>query len=183
MFVKDIILKACDFIENDELAQAIEQDSALDEEKQNALDKLLKCFNLVRNEIVCEYMPIVNMERVICHDGKINFNQFKKKVVDIISVKDNFGNNVKFKIFDDFMLVEGGDVLVCYNSSTDELDLDGEFFSTISDRVYAYGVVREYYFIQTLYEDAKVWDERFKSSLQIFERKKGDTVLPRRRWI
>lgn len=183
MFVKDIILKACDFIENDDLAQALKQEKSLDEEKQNVLDKLVKCFNLVRNEIVCEYMPIVKMERIICEQGKIYFDQFSGMVVDIVSVKDNFGNNVKFKVYDNFITVDGNDVCVWYNTSAEELDIDEQFSSTISERVYAYGVVREYYFIQTLYEDAKVWDERFKSSLQTFERKKGDTILPRRRWI
>ncbi len=183
MLVKDIILKVCDFTENDELAQALINETALDEDKQNLLNKLIKCFNLVRNEIVSEFIPIVKMERFVCDNGRINFNQFNGKVIDILSVKDKFGNNVRFKICDDFIEFDGKDVCVWYNASADELDKDDRFFSTISERVYAYGIVREYYFIQTLYEDAKVWDERFKSSLQAFERKKGGTELPRRRWI
>ncbi len=183
MFVKDIIFKACDFTENDDLAQALKQKASLDEDKQTLLSKLIKCFNLVRNEIVSEYMPIVKMERILANEGKIYFDQFDGKVIDILSVKDRFGNSVKYKIFDGYMTVERPDVFVYYNSSVDELGIDDQFYSTISERVYAYGVVREYYFIQTLYDDAKVWDERFKASLQTFERKKGDTILPRRRWL
>ncbi len=183
MLVKDVILKACDFIENEELAQAIISSSQLDQENQNVLDKLVKCFNLVRNEIVCEYMPIVKMEKVISCENKILFSQLSGKVVDIISVKDKFGENVKFKLYDDYIMVEGQEVFVYYNTLPEELNIDGQFNSTISERVYAYGIVREYYFIQTLYEDAKVWDERFKNSIQTFERKKGETIIPRRRWI
>ena len=73
--------------------------------------------------------------------------------------------------------------MIKYNAMPKELNFEDEFTSTIPERVYAYGVVKEFYFIQALYEDAKIWDERFKNSIETFLRKKGNTFLPRRRWI
>ena len=46
MLVKNIILKVCDFIENAELARAIEEGDVLTTEQQELQDKLVKCFNL-----------------------------------------------------------------------------------------------------------------------------------------
>ncbi len=183
MLVKDIILKACDFTENDELSKAINEGSQLPEELKNLQDKLVKCLNLVRNEIASEYMPIVKMEIVVCENGKFNINDFSSRLVDIISIKDKYGNNVKYNVIGDELISNEEKIFVWYNTLPDEIAFEGEFSSTIPERVYAYGVVKEFFFLQTLYEDAKVWDERFKNSLQVLERKKSETVIPQRRWI
>lgn len=183
MLVKDIILKACDFIGNEELSQALVSEEELTDEQSAELDTLLKCFNLVHNEIVSEYKPSIKIERVTSANKKINFSQLSAKVVNILAVKDILGDNVAFKVFDSYLMVEGGEVDVWYSSQPETMALSDEFVSTIPERVYAYGIAREYYFIQTLYEDAEVWESRFKNSLQVIERKKSETVIPRRRWL
>ena len=59
MSVKDIIILACEFTENQSLGQALENNSVLDEEQSEICDSLVKCFNLVNNEVASEYVPIV----------------------------------------------------------------------------------------------------------------------------
>lgn len=183
MYVKDIILKACDFTENDELGQALRNNGELSNELEQLKERLLKCFNLVRNEIVSEYMPIRKIVKVCTDDGRVDFALLGAKVVDIVSVRDNCGKNLIFKTFDNYLQTRKGEVEIEINIFPDELGYDDEFNSTLPERVYAYGVVREYCFIQTLYEDAEIWDQRFKNSIESFLRKKGNTFLPRRRWI
>lgn len=185
MLVKNIILKVCDFIENAELARAIEEGDVLTAEQQELQDKLVKCFNLVLNEIASEYLPMVKVEKVKAKGDMIEFSKLNLRPCDIVYVKDSLGGNVQFRVFDQFLLIDKQDceVEVCYNAYPNDLSFYQEIDTKLSERVYAYGIVREYYFIQTLYEDAKVWDERFKNALAAADRKKGETVLPRRRWI
>lgn len=184
MLVKDIILKVCDFIENKELALVIKTNDGATEELAEELEVLIKCFNLVRNEIATEVLPNVKIATLKSNNKKIEFSSLNGKVIEILSVKDKNGYNIKFDAFADHILLDcDREVEIRYNASPEELDFEGEFTSNIPERVYAYGVVREYYYIQTLYEDASIWEERFKNSLQALERKKSEIFIPRRRWL
>ena len=183
MLVKDIILKACVFTSSDELASLVEKGSELNEEMQHLLGKFIKCFNLTRNEIVSEYEPMLKVEEVASKDGKILFSSLNEKVVDVVSVKDIDGKNIVFKVFDNYIECNCDKVKVYYNALPQELTLQDEFESVIPERVFAYGVAREYYFLETLYEDASIWDDRFKNSLQNLIRKKSQTIMPAGRWI
>lgn len=183
MLVKDIILKACIFTANDELANLLEENGELDEEMNSLLEKFVKCFNLVQNEIASEYEPLLKEEVVETQDGKILFSSLKERVVDVVSVKDMKGNSILFKNFDDYIEVNCPKVEIWYNAYPKKLTLEDELTSTIPERVYAYGTAREYYFIESLYEDASIWDERFKNSLQNLIRKKSQTIMPAGRWV
>ena len=77
----------------------------------------------------------------------------------------------------------GKDVEVIYSTPALELKEDEEFTSNLPERIFAYGVAREYFFIKNLYEDANIWEERFKGSLQIMLRRKSEVKIPRRSWI
>ena len=79
-------------------------------------------------------------------------------------------------------MVFANEVEIIYKTFPTELTLSQSFSSTIPERVYAYGVAREYYFNQTLFDDAEIWEERFKNSLQILTRKKSEIKMPKRRW-
>lgn len=183
MLVKDIIIKACDFLENEELAKALTLGEELSSEQASLLEKLVKCFNLVRNEVEAELLPKEFSEKVMAENGKVTLDKFKNKVVDVVSVKDKWENIVRFKLGDELFTEDNGELVVIYHALPVNNGIDDEINSRLPERVFAYGVIKEYYFIQTLYEDAKVWDERFKNSLENMQRKKGLTMLPRRRWI
>ena len=71
MLVKDVIIKACDFIDNDSLSELLKNNLSLSDELQDMLNKLIKCFNLVRNEIASEYLPIVKIDVVRPSKNKI----------------------------------------------------------------------------------------------------------------
>ncbi len=183
MLVKDIILKACVFTANDELANLVKESGELDEEMQNLLDKFVNCFNLVRNEIACEYEPLLKEEVIETQNGKVLFSSLKERVVDVVSVKDMNDFSLVFKNFDEYIEVNCPKVKIYYNAYPKVLTLEDEFNSTLPERVYAYGTAREYYFVESLYEDASIWDERFKNSLQNLIRKKSQTIMPAGRWV
>jgi hypothetical protein len=185
MRVKDIVLKACDFIGNEELPEILQsgETDGLSEEQSEELSTLIKCFNLVRNEVATEYKNIVKIEKFTTENGKVDFDKFSFGVVDILAVKDKVGDDVKFKVFDDYLTANATEIEVYYSSSPKELTIDDEFTSNLPERVFAYGVAKEYYFLQNLYDDAEVWNGRFKNSLQSLLKKKSETVISRRRWI
>ncbi len=182
MLVKDVIILACEFTENKDLAKSL-TDNTLDEEQNLIVESLIKCFNLINNEICSEYMPLIKQEKIRLQDFKCFYSQLSGKVLDVISVVDKNGKKVKFKCFNDYLIAFANEVTILYTTLPQDSEIEDEIVTKIPTRVYAYGVAREYYFMQTLFDEADVWEERFKNSLCILTRKKSETIMPRRRWI
>lgn len=182
MLVKDVISLACEFTDNKDLIENLNNDT-LTEEQSVIIDSLLNCFNLINEEISTEYVPIIKREVVKTSDFKVNFDDLSYKVLDIIDVKDKLGRKVKFKVFNEFIVAIADKIEVSYSIHPEKLTLSQENNSTLPERVFAYGVAREFFFMQSMFDDADIWEERFKNSLSVLTRKKHDIVIPRRRWI
>jgi len=183
MKVKDIIIKVLEMTENFDTALQINQDNVLTDEQNQLVSSYVNCFNNVRNEIASEILPNVKIEKIITSNGRIDYKSLSNDVIEVLSIRDNFGNSLKFDVFSDHIKVDADEVEVRYNASPENLTIEDELFSTIPERVFAYGILRENCYIQNLYEDASIWEERFKNSLQALYRKKNETVIPRRRWL
>ena len=82
------------------------------------------------------------------------------------------------------MMIFARKVFITYSVLPVDLELNSEEVSSVlSERVYAYGVAREYYIMQSLTDEAEIWEERFKASLKSLYRRKSNTFMPSRRWI
>ena len=182
MLVKDIIKLACEFIGLETVKAGIESNN-LTEEDELVCDSLVNLFNLINDEITSEYIPIYRKERVKCNDFKVNYSSLKEEPLQIISVKDIYGRKIRFKAFEDHIVAIASMVEIIYTVKSERLEIDDEISSSLPERVYAYGIVREYYFLQTMFDDADVWEERFKNSLQVLQRRKSETTMARRRWL
>ena len=87
MLVKDIIALACDFTENSDLKKALEENTSLTDEQNVLCDSLVKCFNLVNNEIASEYIPHIKSETIKTQDFRIDFSSLSYSPCQIISVR------------------------------------------------------------------------------------------------
>lgn len=183
MLVNDILIKVLQIMEKHDIIASMKAGDVLVNEQLEEVSVYINCLNNVRNEIATEYIPNVKIEKVKTQNGRVDYSSLSKNVIEILSVKDSLGDKLTFDAFDDYLLVSASEVEITYNASPEEVTYNDKFSSTIPERVYAYGVIREFYFIQALYEDASIWEARFKNSLQALERKKTETVIPRRRWL
>lgn len=183
MLVKDIIILACDFTENQDLGKALEENSTLTDEQTKLCDSLVKCFNLVNSEIASDFVPLLKNDELKTKDFRVNFSEFTFVPSQIYSVKDKGGRNVKFKVFDNYLIAFANMVNVAYTTLPGDMALTSEFTTTLPERIYAYGVAREFYFLQSLFDDADIWEARFKDALQSYCRKKSGVVMPKRRWL
>ena len=85
------------------------------------------------------------------------------------------------------MEVDGVSSEIFYRYQPDEISsLEDElenFSNKVTEKIFAFGVAMEYCFIQGLYDDAQIWEKRFKDALLIRASKKSNMKLPARRWI
>ena len=185
MTVRDILKLVCEFVGERDIAQKIENSQELQEREQQKIDLMLNCFNLVNQEIASEYLPFLQKEEIDVKDGVLNFATLKNKVINVYEIKNRFGLNLRFRNYPNFVEVFGRGRWVVYSFLPEDktLDEEVEMFCGLTGRVYAYGVASEYLLIDGVSDDAEIWEERFKESLFVLSRKRGEHKLPARSWV
>lgn len=186
MTVKDILSLACDFVGEKEIkAKIFLENPTYTAREQEKLDLMIRCLNLVNQEIASDYLPFLFEENVDANGGVISFDGLEKSVIAVYQVKNRFGFPIRFKNYPNYVEVFGSAKKIVYSYLPDEVGLDDEIekFNGLSERVYAYGVASEFLLIQGMGSDAEIWEERYKESLFILSSRKGEHRLPRRRWL
>ncbi len=186
MKVKEIICLVCDFVGEKELQKKLSTESpTFSEREQEKIDIMLRCFNLVNQEIASEYIPFLTNENISVKNSILNFSSLSKNLINVYSVKNRYGVNLKFKLFSNYIEIVGNASSITYSYLPDVLNIDDEVEKVrgLTGRIYAYGVASEYLLIDGISEDAEIWEERFKQSLFVIGSKKGEHLLPKRGWF
>lgn len=187
MTVKEILKLVCDFVGEKEILEKLNsaQSEHFSKREQEKLDLMTRCFNLVNQEIASDYLPFLTKEAVSEQSNIINFYDLKKKVINIYEVKNRFGTNLNFTVYPNYVEIDGKAKSIVYSFLPEDIGFEQEveFYMGLSARVYAYGIASEFLLIDGLSEDAEIWEERFKESLFVLSRKRGEHVLPKRRWL
>ena len=185
MEIIDIIKQAIHLLSLNEYYEVI--DSATKEKEEEILNneeikKLFNLSNLVLHDLCTNYVPIVNKQVVAIK----NKNYEIKNLANFYKIKNVKKNNlpVDYKIISKNIVVEDdGEYEINYyylpnvKSLFDELD----FLSTLSPEVLVYGLCAFYCLSVGLFDEFKIYNEKYKSraeaikNLKVFE-------LPKRKW-
>lgn len=156
------------------------------EEVVSKIVKLLKCLNLVYQDLTRDYLPLETVEDIVFTDGKFEYKNLSLVVRDIIKIEDEYGFGHSFKCFPTFVQADVTKAKITYTYEPEDLVLFDEinaFAGKLSERILAYGVAMEYFFLSSLSDEAAVWENRYISSLENALRKKSNIIMPKRRWI
>ena len=181
MTVKDILIKTCDLIEKSELKSVLESET-FTTEQQEIVNKLVRYFNYIQNEVATEYMPVVHREKITAKD-KLEFALLAKTINEVLYIKNKEGKRISFRVFPDKIVFEGTISEITYSFIPEENSLSDDILYLIPDRVYSYGIAREYYLFEGLTDKATMFENRFKSSIQNLLKKCKNIVLPVREWL
>ncbi len=189
MKTKQVLNMVCVFLGKEDLLSCpyfTESDEQVTQDQQKELDMLLRCLNLVTSEISTDYLPIYKTKEITLNDGEFDLKDIDENIFQIVKLEDEFGNSCKFKIIGDTIKASVTNCKIIYTSFAQKATLDGDvetFSCTMPDRVLAYGTAMEYSFISSLYDDASVWESRYKNALLCLSQKKHNLVMPKRRWL
>lgn len=155
-----------------------------DEEGKNLTEGLLRCFNLVENEVALDYLPLYCEEDVESETGAIRFDELSRGAVRILRITDESGNKLPFKLFPEYVKTQAGSVTVAYTYAPVKKAIgdDSDFVVQASPRLFAYGVASEYCLASGLFEEAAVWDKKYKDALAAAYRAKPSRIIRSRRW-
>jgi len=181
MNVKTILKSACDILSLDDINTAL-NGTQFSESQQAIINKLLKCLNYIQNEITTEFIFIKNTEEISA-ENSFNFSNLTKTILRVISVKDENGNNLNFKLYPDHIKFSGIAKEITYDYIPEDCILTGNLIAVVPNRVYAYGIAREYYLLLGLTDKALEFEKRFKNSLDSFMKTGKIVILPKRTWF
>ena len=148
-------------------------------------ENLLRCFNLVENELALDYLPLYAEEEFETETGVIYFSEFSRAAVRVVKVTDGYGNETAFKLFPEYLKTQGGKVVVryTYTPTAKTLTDESEFKTLASVRLFAYGIAAEYSLASGLFEEAAVWDKKYKEAIACAYRSRPSKKIASRRWV
>ena len=146
---------------------------------------LLRCFNLVENELAVDYLPLYAEEEVETETGAVYYTEFSRTPIRIVAVHDAWDNEMPFRLFPDYLKTQGGKLKIRYAYEPVKKTLEGEsdYVLQSAERLLAYGIATEYSLALGLFEEAAVWDKKYKEAVAIAYRTKPNRVLQSRRWV
>ncbi len=184
MKVKDVIILAAEEIGVvDKVKAFLSNGDATGEVMTNTL---VRCFNLVENEVALDYFPLFIEEVVLTDTGKIFFSELSENPVRVALITTSEGDRAHFTLFPEYIKLDKPDtykIIYCYAPKKKTVNDEASFLSTVSERLLAYGVAAEYCISCGLYEEGKVWDTKYKDALKAAYSKKPCKVMRTRRWV
>ena len=182
MTVKEILLAAAMQLNVlDEVEAYLSNNSKNGEEQAKAL---LRCFNLVENEVALDYLPLLAEEEIETETGVIYYSSLSREAARVIGVWDEWGNKAPFTLFPDYLKTQPQKVLVRYTYLPKEKSFkdESDFSVQASVHLFAYGVAAEYALASGLFEEAAVWDKKYKEAIKAAYSAKPSRHIQSRRW-
>lgn len=154
-------------------------------ESKTAVENLVRCFNLVENELATDYLPLFAEDTLETATGAVYYADLERAPVRIVKVFDGTGEEVAFQLFPDFLKAEAGKLRIRYSYMPKEktIDSSSDFLLSVSVRLFAYGIAAEYALASGRYEEAAIWGKKYKNAIYAAYRKKPIRKIQSRRWI
>ncbi len=184
MTVEEVLILASKELNLPDTVRACIQGTNNGTAEREEVQSLLHAFNMVENELAMDYLPLYTEEEIATDTGAVFYTSLTRKPVRILGVKDETDGSVRYEVFPEYVKTEKGKVRIRYTYMPDAKALDGESDYQIqaSARLLAYGVATEYCLSRGLFDDASVWEKKYKQALKSAYKAYPSVVLRTRRW-
>ena len=155
-----------------------------EEEYKEVADDLLRAYNNVENELALNYLPLVEKEEFETEWGELVFNEFSYRVIHILNVYNEQGEKLKFELRPGCVLTKPGKIWVEYTYTPYEKD----FYDTtehqmfVAAPLFVFGMLAEFYLARGEFEEAAVWDKKYKEAISSSYQMQKGKRMPCRGW-
>ena len=180
MEIVDIIRSAAWYIGVLNMVDAYLQDD--DEDGYLVAQDLLRAFNNVENQLALEYLPLTEKEGFYTETGEVLYEEFSFKVVRIINVYNAQGEKQPFTLMPTYLQTAKGDLTIEYTYTPYEKDIydQTDHCLCVAQPLYVFGVLAEYYLAKGAFEEAAVWDKKYKDAISAsYQMQKGKRIVGR----
>ena len=179
----EVIKLACELCEDD-FADKLEdiENISFSEDEQKKIKKLLSLLDLVTSEAATE-RPLTCEETLKSENGKLMLKNLGEKLLSVVSIKNENGRRLNYKIFSSYISVEAESVKIRYTYLPKKATIDSEVETHLPLRILAFALAREICLSEGLNEDADIFEERYKAALSLLPSLKRRASVSGRRWL
>lgn len=185
MTVKEVVTLAAENLGRDDLAALAEAGAPQGSDGEAELKSLLRCFNLVENEVACDYFPLRRTQTLPANDAFIAFDGFDKTPVHVEKALVG-GRIARFLCYPDgIRLTDGGEeaeITYTYAPTQKGWEDESECPACVSARCLSYGVAGEFCLTSGETGRAATWQRRYYDALRAFGLLKKTLRVRSRRW-
>lgn len=132
---------------------------------------LLKCYNLVEQELATDYFPILEVDKHFNVDDKIYYKDFSRKAYRIKGIQDFRGDSVQYIIKPEYLELkknyDGGTFFVKYYYLPEEKTLySHSTYGAEYLHILKYGIAAEYCLANGDFEQAKIYSDKYKERIK-----------------
>lgn len=186
MLVKEIIKKVVNFTNNYELSKSMELGEYTDTQ-QREIDLLVDCVNLTNSNIATNYIHLIKTKDVYNGTGTIQYSKITNEMIyNIISVTTKLGTKIDFNVRSEGIETKMGDVRITYSYFPSDVNLEDKILSyptKVNERIFVFGVISEYYYAKGVFDEAQIWEEKFKLEMRNLMRSPSTKTIKKRRWL
>ena len=183
MKVLDVLLEAADMLGmKDELESYYNGDSDTYERQG---EQLLTSFHLAECALAMDYVPLYVEDELLTATGRLEFSSFAHPPIRIVEVKNTAGEALPYTLYPKYLKTSVGRVIVVYAYAPEKKTTEDEsdFSMLTSPHVLAYGTLAQYCLANGMFQEAAIWDKKWKDSVEYLCHTKQCKRLGSRRWI
>ena len=184
--INNAISDACFFLNKTDVQILLSGGTGSSEASINELNHLLACTRQVLKQIATDYIPCLFYEDIVVDDSeRYAINSLTQCMLTVRSIERSSGGKVSVHQENGYLILKKGNYHICYSYLPTVLDTSEEytdFDGAITERVVAYGIVAEYFILSGQYDDAYIWERRFKDGLTNATKRLDNIVMGARQW-
>lgn len=187
MEVKNIVKKVLIMIQNDSLADKISQESyTLTTYEQKEIDLIINSINLTQQNIATKYYSLIDVVKVANTTGEIKYSDITSKhIYNILSVKNAKNVNLKYVLKPTSIVTNVGDIVIKYSYFPQDVAINDNLSVLsvkINERAILYGAISEYLFVKGIFDEAEMWEKKFKDEVNQIINIRKNAFIPPRTW-
>jgi hypothetical protein len=133
---------------------------------------LVRCYNLVEQELATDYFPILEVEKFFHVKDKIYYKDFSRKPHMLGGIQDFHGESVCFRLTPEYINLiknyDGGTFFVKYYYIPEEKDLySNSTYGAEYINIIKYGIATEYCLMQGNFDLAAIYSQKYKERIKL----------------
>lgn len=186
MTVKEVLTLAAEHLARADLKKQLEE-LPEDGTPKGEIASLVRAYNLVENELAVDHLPLKAEETLGAEEHLIPWSAFSLAPAGVRAVFVS-GSETCFEPRREGLFLpslQRGTAVVryCYSPAPKSVGDESEFGGRVSARLLSFGVAREFCLSRGMFEEAKLWDGRYREAVLAAALPRRALLVRARRWV
>ena len=156
-----------------------------DEGCKREAELLLSCFNGVESGLALEYLPLYAEDEVLAPTKRVEYASLTYSPVRILKVTDELGEATQYTLYPQYLIAKAGRLKITYTYTPNrkEIEEQSDFALYLSETLLVYGTLAEYCAAEGCFDEASVWDKKYKAGIEKVVTLRSCKRINSRRWV